>query len=53
MRVRDPQDRAASRTDIGDSAAEFLDEPILTFRAVGTTVVPKEHQRFERRSTLE
>jgi 3-aminobutyryl-CoA ammonia-lyase len=35
-----------ARTDISDSAAEFLDEPILTCRAVGTTVVPKEHQRF-------
>ena len=40
---------ATSRTDIGESAAEFLDEPILTLRAVGTTVVPKEHQRFEHR----
>src|SRR5215212_8283592 len=36
----------AARTDISDSAAEFLDEPILTLKAVGTTVVPKEHQRF-------
>jgi 3-aminobutyryl-CoA ammonia-lyase len=36
----------AARTDIGDSAAEFLDEPILTCTAVGTTVVPAEHQRF-------
>jgi 3-aminobutyryl-CoA ammonia-lyase len=35
-----------ARTDIGESAAEFLDEPILTCRAAGTTVVPKEHQRF-------
>jgi 3-aminobutyryl-CoA ammonia-lyase len=34
------------RSDISESAAEFLDEPILTCRAVGTTVVPKEHQRF-------
>ena len=33
----------AARTDIGVSAAEFLDEPVLTLRAVGTTVVPKEH----------
>ncbi len=32
--------------DISDSAAAFLEEPILTCRAVGTTVVPKEHQRF-------
>ena len=36
----------AARTDISDSAAEFLDEPVLTLRAVGTTVVPTEHQRF-------
>jgi 3-aminobutyryl-CoA ammonia-lyase len=36
----------AARPDISDSAAEFLDEPILTLKAVGTTVVPKEHQRF-------
>jgi 3-aminobutyryl-CoA ammonia-lyase len=34
------------RTDVSGSAAEFLEEPILTCRAVGTTVVPKEHQRF-------
>jgi 3-aminobutyryl-CoA ammonia-lyase len=38
---------ATARTDISDSAAEFLAEPILTLRAVGTTVVPKEHQRFD------
>ena len=36
----------AARTDISDSAAEFLDEPVLTLKAVGTTVVPTEHQRF-------
>ena len=36
----------AARTDISDSAAEFLDEPILTCRAAGTTVVPADHQRF-------
>jgi 3-aminobutyryl-CoA ammonia-lyase len=36
----------AARTDVSESAAEFLDEPILTLRAVGTTVVPPEHQRF-------
>ena len=34
------------RADISDSAAEFLGEPVLTCRAVGTTVVTKEHQRF-------
>src|SRR5436309_1334182 len=36
-----------ARTDISGSAAEFLDEPVLTLRAIGTTVVPKEHQRFD------
>ena len=35
----------AARPDISESAAEFLDEPILTLTAVGTTVVPAEHQR--------
>ncbi len=35
-----------ARPDISDSAAEFLAEPILTCRAVGTTVVPKDRQRF-------
>jgi 3-aminobutyryl-CoA ammonia-lyase len=38
----------AARTDIGESAAEFLDEPVLTLRATGTTVVPADHQRFGR-----
>ncbi len=37
-----------ARSDLSPSAAEFLDEPILVCRAVGTTVVPKEHQRFAR-----
>ena len=37
-----------ARPDVSESAAEFLDEPVLTCRAVGTTVVPKEHQRFAR-----
>jgi len=35
------------RTDVSESAAEFLDEPVLTCRAVGTTAVPKAQQRFE------
>jgi 3-aminobutyryl-CoA ammonia-lyase len=35
-----------AQPDISESAAEFLDEPILACRAVGTTVVTKEHQRF-------
>jgi 3-aminobutyryl-CoA ammonia-lyase len=38
----------AALPEISDSAAEFLDEPVLTCRAVGTTVVPKGHQRFAR-----
>ena len=36
----------AARTDVSESAAEFLEEPILTLKAVGTTVVPKDHQRI-------
>ena len=36
----------AALPDISDSAAEFLDEPILTCTAVGTTVVPAGHKRF-------
>jgi 3-aminobutyryl-CoA ammonia-lyase len=35
-----------ARPDISESAAEFLDEPILTCKAVGTTVVTKDNQRF-------
>ena len=35
------------RQDISESAAEFLVEPILTCKAVGTTVVTKDHQRFD------
>ncbi len=34
-----------ARPDISESAAEFLDEPVLTLRAAGTTVVPADHQR--------
>lgn len=37
----------AARTDVSESAAEFLDEPVLTLRAAGTTVVPAAHQRFD------
>jgi 3-aminobutyryl-CoA ammonia-lyase len=36
----------AALPEISESAAEFLDEAVLTCKAVGTTVVPKEHQRF-------
>lgn len=35
-----------ARGDVSESAAEFMDVPVLTCRAVGTTVVTKEHQRF-------
>jgi 3-aminobutyryl-CoA ammonia-lyase len=35
-----------ARGDVSESAAEFLDEPILACRAVGTTVVTRENQRF-------
>jgi 3-aminobutyryl-CoA ammonia-lyase len=31
---------------VSESAAEFLAEPVLTLKAVGTTVVPEAHQRF-------
>ena len=34
------------RPDISESAAEMLPEPVLVCKAVGTTVVPKESQRF-------
>ncbi len=33
------------RVDICDSAADFLDEPIVVCKAVGTCVVPKKLQR--------
>ncbi|MDX9977966.1 MAG: hotdog domain-containing protein [Candidatus Cloacimonadales bacterium] len=32
----------------GDSAAELLEEPIIVCRAVGTCVVPKERQRYNK-----
>jgi 3-aminobutyryl-CoA ammonia-lyase len=35
-----------ARADVSESAAEFLEEPVLTCKAIGTTVVPREHQRF-------
>ena len=34
------------RHDVSESAAEFLDEPILACKAVGTTVVGRENQRL-------
>ena len=33
------------RTDISDSAADFLEEPIVVCRATGTCVVPAKSQR--------
>ena len=33
------------RTDLSDSAADLLAEPILVCKASGTCVVPKESQR--------
>ncbi|MFM2153199.1 MAG: hypothetical protein RL199_1634 [Pseudomonadota bacterium] len=38
------------RTDISESAAELLDEPVVVCRAVGTCVTPKEKQRLGSRS---
>jgi 3-aminobutyryl-CoA ammonia-lyase len=35
-----------ARSDVSESAAEFLEDPILACRAVGTTVVRKDDQRF-------
>lgn len=35
------------RTDINDSAAEFLDEPIIVCKASGTCLVPKDKKRYE------
>lgn len=34
-----------SRKDINDSAADFLEEPIVVARATGTCVTPKEMKR--------
>ncbi|MFK5884216.1 MAG: hotdog domain-containing protein [Candidatus Izemoplasma sp.] len=36
-----------SRPDISESAAHFLDKPILTTKAVGTCIVPLDKQRIE------
>ena len=35
----------AARPDLGPTAADVLDEPIVVVRARGTCVVPKENQR--------
>ncbi len=36
----------AVRTDVNDSAADVLKEPILVCKGVGTTVVPADIKRF-------
>jgi len=36
------------RTDINDSAADALEEPIVVCRATGVCVVPKDKQRGNR-----
>ena len=38
----------AARSDISNSAADVLDEPIIVGRAVGTTVVKADRQRKNR-----
>ena len=38
----------AARPDIGDSAADVLEQPIIVGRAIGTTVVKAERQRKRR-----
>jgi 3-aminobutyryl-CoA ammonia-lyase len=35
----------AARTGVGDSAADYLDDPIVVCRATGTCVTPKEKKR--------
>jgi hypothetical protein len=35
----------ASRYDRDPSAADVLAEPVVTCRAIGTTVIPKDHSR--------
>lgn len=36
------------RTDISESAADYLEEPIVVCRASGTCVVPMIHQRIKK-----
>lgn len=36
----------AARTDISDSAADFLEEPVVVCRATGTCVTPKDCKRI-------
>jgi len=35
-----------ARTDVSESAADFLDEPILVCRASGTCVTPRDKKRI-------
>ena len=35
----------AARPDLGDSAADVLDPPVVVCRATGTCVTPKEKKR--------
>lgn len=35
----------AARYDVGASAADVLEEPVVVVRAIGTTVVPPAHSR--------
>ncbi|HVA27300.1 MAG TPA: hotdog domain-containing protein [Candidatus Baltobacteraceae bacterium] len=35
----------AARTDVNDSAADFLPEPVVVCRATGTCVTPKDKKR--------
>ena len=37
----------APRTDLSESAADFLEEPIIVTKATGVCVVPKEKKRYE------
>jgi 3-aminobutyryl-CoA ammonia-lyase len=43
--VFEAREVAVSRPDISDSAADFLEEPIVVCKAVGTCVTPKKCQR--------
>ena len=40
--------RVGTRQDIGESAADVLEEPILVAKATGTTVVTADLQRLQR-----
>jgi 3-aminobutyryl-CoA ammonia-lyase len=38
----------AARYDESPSAADVLNEPVVVCRAIGTTVIPKDHSRADR-----